>query len=156
MFDYWEKVQSLKEEEVLEEIKKLHDKYFKLNERSPIRKQLRSMLDIAQTRYTDLQEFRRFDLQNEEKKNTVIDLGEVTSVEYIPDYTKDEILTHMAKFYYDSNGPIKQEVSNPAVQKEVEDTTQKRIDNQKAEQFTKAYKELIDDIPVFGKKDQEQ
>lgn len=155
MLDYWEKVQSLKEEEVLEEIKKLHDKYFKLNERSPIRQQLKSMLDIAQTRYTDLQEFRRFELQNEEKKNTVIELGEINSVEYVPDYSKEEILTHMAKFYYDSNGPIKQEESNPAVQKQVEDTTQKRLDKQKTEKFNTVYKELIDDIPVFSKKEKD-
>lgn len=156
MLDYWEKVQSLKEEEVLEEIKKLHDKYFKLNENSPMRNQLKNMLDIAQNRYTDIQVFRKFDAIAEEEKDTTIEIGTIDSVEYVPDYTKDEILTHMAKFYYDSKGPIKEEASNPAVQKEVEDTTQKRIDKQKAEKFNTAYKELIDDIPVFAKKDKEE
>lgn len=155
MFDYWEKLQNSKEEDVLEEIKKLHDKYFKLREHSPVRNQIKNMLDMAQSRYHDLQIYRREEaLAEKEGENSVIEIGQIDSVEYVPDYTKEEILTHLSRFYYDKKGPIKQEADDePAVRNQPEDTVKEREEKHNREKFETAYKELIDDIPVFNKKD---
>lgn len=155
MFDYWEKIQSLKEDDVLEEIKKLHDKYFKLSETSPMRNQLQGMISLAQSRYNDIQVFRQNEAVLEEETKT-IDIGEIESTEYYPDYTKKEIMTHLAKFYYDRHGPVKEEAVEPAVKNAPEDTTAERVAQNKKANFEEQHKALLDDIPTLFPKDKDE
>jgi hypothetical protein len=106
--DYWQRIQTLNEDQLLDEIKKVQDKLFKLNNQTMMRLQLNDMLSMAQTRYNDMLQFKMNEMR-EESEPEVIELGEIESVAYTPNYSKEELLTDLVKFYHDKEGPIEKE-----------------------------------------------
>ena len=106
--DYWQRIQTLNEDQLLDETKKVQDKLFKLNNQTMMRLQLTDMLSMAQTRYNDMLQFKMNEMR-EESEPEVIELGEIESVAYTPNYSKEELLTDLVKFYHDKEGPIEKE-----------------------------------------------
>ena len=63
--DYWQRIQTLNEDQLLDEIKKVQDKLFKLNNQTMMRLQLNDMLSMAQTRYNDMLQFKMNEMREE-------------------------------------------------------------------------------------------
>lgn len=132
--DYWQRIQTLNEEQLLDEIKKVQDKLFKLNNQTMMRLQLNDMLGMAQTRYNDLMQFKMNEMR-EESEPEVIELGEIESVAYTPNYSKKELLTDLVKFYHDKKGPIEKE--EPKQEQPIEP------------KVPSVAEEMLKDVPVF-------
>ena len=102
MFDYYTKLLELNEEKLVLEIENLTKRLLKVSPSSPIYTQLRGYLDQAQSEYRDRQYARRI-----KTEDSVLDIGEMESVEYTPDYSKKEIIEELVKTYTEgvSRGP---------------------------------------------------
>ena len=97
MNDYFTKIQKMETTDaVFEEIKKLNDKLFKLNEASPMWQQVKGMIDLCHARQ---QELMAHTMEKLDKTPDVLDIGEITSEVYTPDYSEQELLTTLTNFY---------------------------------------------------------
>lgn len=94
MFDYYDYVNGLGEAKLVLEMEKLHKRLFKTQQSSPVYQQLLNMIDMASDAYQDSLYATRI-----KKEDTVIDIGETESIEYTPDYTKDEIVNAYIEVY---------------------------------------------------------
>lgn len=99
MFDYYTHVQALNEGELIAEIEKLTKRLLATAPESPIYSQIQSYLDMARDAYNDVLYTQR--IKNE---STVMDIGEMESLEYTPDYSDEELLNVLVTSYYKS-GP---------------------------------------------------
>lgn len=97
MFDYYSHVNSLTEDKLIEEIQKLTKRLYAARPGTPAYTQLTTMLDQANEAYTDCMYRARFKTEAEESK--VINIGEMESVDYTPDYSKDELLNVVVELY---------------------------------------------------------
>ena len=80
MNDYFTKIQKMETTDaVFEEIKKLNDKLFKLNEASPMWQQVKGMIDLCHARQ---QELMAHTMEKLDKTPDVLDIGEITSEVY--------------------------------------------------------------------------
>lgn len=95
MFDYYTHVQSMKEEKLNDEIKRLHNQLFKLNPASPMYDQILNMLDMAQSAYNDLMYAQRY----KDASDEAMEIGTVNSDVIEPDYSKDELLDAVVTAY---------------------------------------------------------
>lgn len=94
MFDYYTHVTSLNEEKLLDEIKKLNKRLMITNQATPIYNQLLNMLDQAESAYQDIMYASRI-----KKESTVLDIGEIESTSYTPDYSEDTVLEALVNAY---------------------------------------------------------
>jgi hypothetical protein len=70
---------------LLDKIQELNKKLFTMNQRSPVFNQLRGIISEAQQVYQEHLAIERYDQQNEER-SSVINIGEIESETYTPDY----------------------------------------------------------------------
>lgn len=95
MFDYYNHVNSLSEEKLIAEIDKITKRLLKTSPTSPVATQLSGMLEMANQAYQDSLFASRI-----KKEDTVTDIGEMESVDYIPEeYSKDELLIEIIRSY---------------------------------------------------------
>jgi hypothetical protein len=103
MFDYYDYVNKLSEDKLVTEIDKITKRLLSTSPTSPVAGQLQGMLDLANQAYQDSLFKSRV-----KKEDTVIDIGEMESVDYIPDeYSKDELMIEIVRSYLgkdDTNG----------------------------------------------------
>lgn len=102
LFDYYEHIQSLGEDKVHEEIRKLYDRLFKTSQTSPVYQQLLSMLDIAEQALQEHHQLRKI-----KKEDTVIEIGNIESTVNQIDYSKQELLDIMVTEYRKDPGETK-------------------------------------------------
>jgi len=138
MDDYWQKVQAMNQDKVLTEIESLTKRLYQLNEASPIWNQVKGMLDDAQERYRDLMAHQINEMDN---IPDVLNIGEIESVVHTPDYSKEELLTNIAKFYYDKDGPIEEQ----PIKEQEQPIKQPEPQPEASQEFTI-------DVPKFGAK----
>ena len=93
-FDYYDYVNGLTEAKLITEIEKLNKRLFKTNATSPVYTQLLNMIDMAQSAYEDILYTQR--IKAEDK---VIEIGETEHIDYVPDYTNDEIVNAYIEVY---------------------------------------------------------
>lgn len=108
MFDYYNYVNNLSEEKIIEEIEKITKRLFSISVGTPMYDQLNYMLAQAQQAYDDLAYARILKTQNKDKDGkdiSVMDIGEIESETYTPVYSDTEILTAMVEAY--TTGPKK-------------------------------------------------
>lgn len=93
-FDYFDKLQGLKESELRDEITMLNTKFYALVNDTPIRQQIGNMLDMArdQLNITVAQRQRKDEPE-------IMNIGEIEEKIETPDYTKQELITHFKRFY---------------------------------------------------------
>ena len=103
MDNYWEKIQTLNEDKLFEESKNITTKLYAISQASPMYNQLQDMLEMINERQRDLVLLAREEIN---KTPDVLDIGQIETVVHTPDYSKAELITYMANFYYDKNGPI--------------------------------------------------
>jgi len=99
------------------------------------------MLEEAQLRHRDLLEFQRAEIDT---TPDIIEIGEIDTTVYTPDYTKEELVHNIASFYYDKNGPITDNTQQEQVIEDPKLPTQ-NSEPQPSEEFTI-------DVPKFGAK----
>ena len=94
MFDYYEHVHSLKEDKLTDEIQQLNKRLMKTDPASPVYAQLLGMLSHAESAYQDIIYASR--IKNE---STVLDIGEMESTTYTPDYSESSVLEALVNSY---------------------------------------------------------
>lgn len=95
MFDYYTHVNSLSEDKLHDEIRKIYDRLFATNPGSPIYDQLQDMLEMAQDALGDQQASKHSDPESD----GVINIGEIDSVVNELDYSKQELLDILVTSY---------------------------------------------------------
>jgi hypothetical protein len=70
---------------LLDKITELNKKLFKMNQRSPVFNQMRGIIGEAQQVYQEHLMIQRYDQDNEER-DSVINIGEIESEVYTPNY----------------------------------------------------------------------
>tara|TARA_R110001606_G_scaffold39881_2_gene109485 strand:+ start:1322 stop:1759 length:438 start_codon:yes stop_codon:yes gene_type:complete len=145
MDNYWEKVQTLNEDKLFEESKNITTKLYAMSEASPMYNQLQGMLDMISERQRDLVLLAREEI---DKTPDVLDIGQIDSVVHTPDYTKSELLTYMANFYYDKNGPIVE----PKTQQQQAQTPTTQLEQSAPQPAPEQSQEFTIEVPKFGAK----
>lgn len=100
--DYIAKLYNMSEDKISQEIMNLHKKLATVNGTSPIYSQLLEMLDTAET--IRQEKMIMSSLKEEDKKDTVVEIGSVDSVVYTPIYSQEEFLETVAKMYINDKG----------------------------------------------------
>ena len=97
-FDYFDKLQGLKEQELRDEITMLNTKFYALVKDTPIRQQIGNMLDMAKHFLCD--NIQIIDAQRTMKEEPdVLEIGEIEEIIETPDYSKQELITYFKRFY---------------------------------------------------------
>ena len=93
-FDYFDKLQGLKEQELRDEITMLNTKFYALVKDTPIRQQIGNMLDMAKDQLTVVVAPRPI-----KEEPDVLEIGEIEEKVETPDYSKQELITYFKRFY---------------------------------------------------------
>ena len=139
MSDYWQKIQDMDSDKLFEEIKKLNDKLYKMDQNSPMFQQVRGMLDMCSERQSDL--MARI-MENNDKTPDVLEIGEIESVVYTPEYSEQELITTLSNFYTQ-----KKEKKPLTVKPE---QTAEPVPQPKVEQQQQPSSEFTIEVPKFG------
>jgi hypothetical protein len=94
--EYWQKIESMDRTKLDAEIKRLTQQLFSIPGTSPIKNQILDMLDIAHQ--TKQEHFFKDQIKSNNSAD-VINIGEVDSVSYTPNYNTDELLTAIVTLY---------------------------------------------------------
>ena len=147
MDNYWEKIQTLNEDNLFEESKKITTKLYAISQASPMYNQLQDMLEMINERQRDLVLLAREEIN---KTPDVLNIGQIDAVVHTPDYSKAELITYMANFYYDKNGPI---VEPKTQQQQAQTPTLTTQPEQSAPQpAPEQSQEFTIEVPKFGAK----
>jgi hypothetical protein len=109
-FDFFEKVQSMNEDTLIEEMQNLNKKLFSIRKEGGIRQQVENMLGIVQDRYNTLIALKRLEA---DKTPDVLNIGEIEEVVTTPDYNKEELITYFSHFYSGDKISSKQKLEKP-------------------------------------------
>ena len=122
MSDFFDRVQTMNSDRIFEEIKTLNEKLFGLNEANPIYHQIRDMIDVCHLRQSDLMAVQMEEL---DKTPEVLEIGEIVSEVYTPDYSEQDLITTLTNFYSNTKttkkltkdpvpNPVQQPVADPS------------------------------------------
>mgnify|MGYP005673282575 CR=1 FL=1 len=139
MSDFFERVQTMNSDRVFEEIKTLNEKLFGLNEANPIYHQIRDMIEVCHLRQSDLMAVQ---MEEIDKTPDVLDIGEIVSEVYTPDYSEQDLITTLTNFY--SNTKTTKKLTKDPVSNPVQQPVQQPI-AQPSPEFTI-------EVPKFGAK----
>ncbi len=89
-------------EKLLDKITELNKRLFKMNQRSPMYNQMRAIIAEAQTVYQEGLQMARFEAQ-ESGRDEVINIGDIESEVYTPDYGDTSVLDTVVKSYTGGN-----------------------------------------------------
>ena len=135
MSDFFQRVQTMNSDRVFEEIKTLNEKLFGLNEASPIYHQIRDMIDVCNMRQSDLMATQ---MEENDKTPDVLDIGEIVSEVYTPEYSEQDLITTLSNFY--SKTKIKKKL------------TPEPVANPVQQSVAEASPEFTIEVPKFGAK----
>lgn len=85
-------------EKLLDKIQELNKRLFRMNQQSPMYNQMRSIIQEAQMVYQEHLAVSRFEAMNEEKDD-VINIGDIESTVYTPDYHDNTVLDTVVQSY---------------------------------------------------------
>jgi hypothetical protein len=95
MDEYFLKIQHMKEDVLFEEMKKLNQKLYAINQTSPMFQQITDMLAMCKERHKDLiLEYK----EKNDKTPEILEIGEIESEVYTPEYSEQELLTSLTNF----------------------------------------------------------
>jgi hypothetical protein len=97
--DYIANLYSLSDDKLSNEIMNLHKRLSKVNSVSPIYGQILEMINTAEAVRHERMMAAKF--TEEDKVDSVIEIGSVESVVYTPVYSQEEFLEVVAKMYLD-------------------------------------------------------
>ena len=93
-----EEFEKMSPEKLLDKIQELNKRLFKMNPNSGMYAQMRSIINEAQAAYQDHLAVSRFQ-STEEDADSVINIGEIESVVYTPDYSDNTVLNDVVQSY---------------------------------------------------------
>lgn len=93
-----EEFEKMSPEKLLDKIQELNKRLFKMNPNSGMYAQMRSIINEAQAAYQDHLAVSRFQ-STEEDADSVINIGEIESVVYTPDYSDNIVLNNVVQSY---------------------------------------------------------
>lgn len=93
-----EQFEQMGPEKLLDKITELNKRLFKMNQRSPMYNQMRAIIQEAQTVYQEGLMMAKFEAQ-EADRNDIIEIGEIESEVYTPDYDDKVVLDTVVKSY---------------------------------------------------------
>jgi len=144
-FDYFDKLQGLKESELLDEIAMLNKKYYSILKDSPIQHQLGNMIEMAQ------QQLNMVVAQRQKKDEPeIMEIGEIEEKVETPDYTKQELITYFKRFYSGDRPSQKEDMNKPVTGNRK--TTPTFITPVDRPIKSSGGKPDVGNIPVFGAK----
>ena len=144
-FDYFDKLQGLKESELLDEIAMLNKKYYSILKDSPIQHQLGNMIEMAQQQLNMVVAQRQ---KTDEPE--IMEIGEIEQKVETPDYTKQELITYFKRFYSGDKSSQKEGMDKPITGNRK--TTPTFITPVDRPIKSSGGKPDVGDIPVFGAK----
>ena len=98
MEDSYIKYQGMSLDDLLDEIEKINKQLFKLREGSPMYNQVRNMRDLADATYRE-KSLLAMQKANKNPPSEIIEIGEIESVEYTPDYDDNTLLDNVVESY---------------------------------------------------------
>jgi len=144
-FDYFDKLQGLKESELLDEIAMLNKKYYSILKDTPIQHQLGNMIEMAQ------QQLNMVVAQRQKKDEPeIMEIGEIEEKVETPDYTKQELITYFKRFYSGDRPSQKEDMNKPVTGNRK--TTPTFITPVDRPIKSSGGKPDVGNIPVFGAK----
>jgi len=144
-FDYFDKLQGLKESELLDEIAMLNKKYYSILKDSPIQHQLGNMIEMAQQQLNMVVAQRQ---KTDEPE--IMEIGEIEEKVETPDYTKQELITYFKRFYSGDRPSQKEDMNKPVTGNRK--TTPTFITPVDRPIKSSGGKPDVGNIPVFGAK----
>lgn len=99
--DYLTNLYNMRDDKLSQEIMNLHKKLSKVNSVSPIYGQILEMIHTAEAVQRERMMAAKF--SEEDKVDSVIEIGSVESVVYTPIYSQEEFLEVVAKMYLDKD-----------------------------------------------------
>jgi len=96
MSDYYFKIDDMSTDKILTEIETLRKKQFTVKSETPIWYQIQDMIDFCTMEYQA--RIMREKVKNE-KSSDVMNIGEIDSVDYTPDYSERDTFVEMVSFY---------------------------------------------------------
>lgn len=97
-----EQFEQMTPEKLLDKITELNKRLFKMNQRSPMYNQMRAIIGEAQAVYQEGLMMSKFNAQNEERDD-VINIGDIESVVYTPDYNEKTVIDTVVNSYIGGN-----------------------------------------------------
>ncbi len=144
-FDYFDKIQGMKESELLSEITTLNKKFYAIQRDSAIQQQLGNMIDMAQQQLNMVVAQRQMKEEPE-----VMNIGEIEEKVETPDYSKQELITYFKSFYSGDKSSQSEGIDKPITG--TRKTTPTFITPVDRPIKSSGGKPDVGDIPVFGAK----
>ena len=94
--DYYLRVQSLNQDKLHEEERRLHNLLFKIAENNPMYSQIQDMLDMVQSAQ---QEHFFLERTKHQPSHEVIEIGKIEETVYTPDYNHEDLLLAVVNQY---------------------------------------------------------
>ena len=146
MSDYYFKINSMSNDKILTEIETLRKKQFTVKAETPIWYQIQDMIDFCTQEYHARVMSDR--LKNE-KSSDVMDIGEIDSIDYTPDYSERDTFVEMVSFYSGDKISKQQEKIKKATERMAQSNSPQPIPVQPKQPINNASKIDIS-IPKFG------
>ena len=144
-FDYFDKLQGLKESELLDEIATLNKKFYSIQKDSAIQNQLGNMIEMAQQQLNIVVAQRQMKDEPE-----IMNIGEIEEKVETPDYSKQELITYFKRFYSGDKSSQNENIDKPVTGNRK--TTPTFITPVDRPIKSSGGKPDVGDIPVFGAK----
>jgi hypothetical protein len=96
MSDYYFKIDGMSNDQILTEMETLRKKQFTVKSETPIWYQIQDMIDFCSQEY---QARVMRDRVSNDKSSDIMDIGEIDSVDYTPDYSERDTFVEMVSFY---------------------------------------------------------
>ena len=146
MSDYYFKVDGMNNDQLLTEMETLRKKQFNVKTDTPIWFQIQDMIDFCTQEYQA--RVMRETLKNE-KSSDVMDIGEIDSVDYTPDYSERDTFVEMVSFYSGDKISKQQEKIKKATERMTQNNAPQPVPVQPKQPINNPSKIDIS-IPKFG------
>jgi hypothetical protein len=146
-FDYFDKLQGMKEADLLTEITLLNKKFYSIQRDSAIQQQLGNMIDMAQQQLSMVVAQRQ---SKDKDEPEVMNIGEIEEKVDTPDYSKQELITYFKRFYSGDKPSQNEGMDKPITGNRK--TTPTFITPVDRPIKSSGGKPDVGDIPVFGAK----
>lgn len=101
MLDIWERFHRMEEQALSSEIERMTRLLFKQKPGSAVYRQIAASIHMARQVAGEKSQVKRFREANKDPKSQVLDIGEMESVTYTPDYNRAELLDAVVQSYLD-------------------------------------------------------
>jgi len=146
MSDYYFKIDDMSTDKILTEIETLRKKQFTVKSETPIWYQIQDMIDFCSMEYQA--RIMREKVKNE-KSSDVMNIGEIDSVDYTPDYSERDTFVEMVSFYSGDKISKQQEKIKKATDRMTQSLAPQPVPVKQVESINNPSKIDIS-IPKFG------